>query len=238
MAWTLLVSCEHASWTLPPHVDLGVPEVVLRSHTGWDEGARIVAERVAQAFSAPAHYGRYTRLWVDLNRSPTNPEVVPRVAFGTKVPANERLSPEDRRARVEADHAPYWHGVLADLSRLYLAAPQATLLHLSVHSFTPELHGQVRPMPAGVLYDPAQPREREVAASLVRSFAARGYTLAENGPYDGRADALTTACRGLFHPERYAGVEIELNQGRLAELESLTEALLQGLAELLDHRDP
>lgn len=236
--WALLVSCEHASHALPPGLDLGLPESVLRSHTGWDECARPVAERVARAFSAPAHYGAYTRLVADLNRSPTNPEVVPAIAFGTPVPGNQGLSAEARRERVERYHQPYWREVLAELCRLFLADPSRAVLPLSVHSFTPELNGQVRPMPVGVLYDPAQPLEAQVAKTLVEVYRNAGLNLAENGPYDGRADALTTACRGLFRAERYAGVEIELNQGHLHELDRLSQPLLQGLSQLLGQRDP
>lgn len=237
MRWALLVSCEHASFDLPPGLDLGLPEEVLRSHTGWDEGARPVAEQVARTFGAPAHYGAYTRLIADLNRSPTNPEVVPAIAFGTAVPGNQDLSAAERQARVERYHQPYWRAVLAELCQLFLADPAQAVLHLSVHSFTPELNGQVRPMPAGVLYDPAQPLEAQVANTLVAAYQRAGLTLAENGPYDGRADALTTACRSLFRAERYAGVEIELNQGHLFELERLSQPLLQGLSQLLGQRD-
>jgi predicted N-formylglutamate amidohydrolase len=235
--WALLVSCEHASPEVPAGLELGVPADVLRSHTGWDEGAQTVAALVARTFGAPAHYGAYTRLIADLNRSPTNPEVVPAIAFGTPVPGNQGLSAAERQDRIERYHQPYWRAVLAELCQLFLADPERVVLHLSVHSFTPELNGQVRPMPVGVLYDPAQPLEELVARTLIGAYQKAGLTLAENRPYDGRADALTTACRGFFRAERYAGVEIELNQGRLHELDRLSQPLLQGLAQLLGQRD-
>lgn len=232
-----MVSCEHASPRVPSGLELGVPGEVLRSHTAWDEGAEVVAKLVAHTFQAPAHYGAYTRLVADLNRSPTNPEVVPAIAFGTPVPGNQGLSAAERQARVERYHQPYWRAVLAELCQLLLADPSRAVLHLSVHSFTPELNGQVRPMPVGVLYDPGQPLEALVARTLIEAYRAAGLVMAENGPYDGRADALTTACRALFRAERYAGVEIELNQGHLGELDRLSQPLLQGLRQLLGQRD-
>jgi predicted N-formylglutamate amidohydrolase len=230
--FVLVVSAEHASRAVPAEIDLGVGEDVLRSHTAWDPGAQEVATAIATAHGAPLFLGEHTRLVADLNRSPTNLEVVPEVAFGTPIPGNHRLDDAGRAARIAKYHRPYWQRVIDALTAAMLGHPGAPILHLSIHSFTTELHGNVRAMPAGVLFDPDRPLEAEVAAVLRASFAVHGLELAENGPYDGRADALTTACRGVFAAHRYAGVEIELSQAWLDRLDRLTRPLLEGLAKL------
>src|SRR5690606_22662840 len=63
----LVLSCEHASWTLPPGVDLGVPTNVLQSQSGWDHGAFDIASRLSEAVGLSVHAGLFTRMFVDLN---------------------------------------------------------------------------------------------------------------------------------------------------------------------------
>ena len=66
----LVLSCEHASWTLPPGIDLGVPPSVLRSQAGWDHGAFEIASQLSDAVGLPVHTGAFSRMFVDLNRAP------------------------------------------------------------------------------------------------------------------------------------------------------------------------
>ena len=88
----LVLSCEHASWTTPPGVDLGVPFAVLRSQAGWDHGASDIASRLSEVVGLPVHAGAFTRMFVDLNRPPDHPDVIPAVSYGAPVPGNARSS--------------------------------------------------------------------------------------------------------------------------------------------------
>lgn len=228
----LVVSCEHASNACPPDFDTaGIDAAVFETHSAWDPGARPVAERIARHFGAPAVYGRWTRLYCDLNRSPSNPEVVPDHAFGVDIPSNVRLDRAARAARVEAHHRPYWDEVR---SLIHAGLAQAeVVLHLSVHSFVEEYQGRHRAVDLGILMDPAAPREAEVSHALRVGLAGAPYLVQENEPYDGRADALTTALRHELPRERYAGVELELSQRHLARLDVLGDALLHALGPIL-----
>ena len=82
----LVLSCEHASWTLPPGIDLGVPLDVLRSQASWDHGALDIATRLSEAVGLPVHAGAFSRMFVDLNRHAGHPDVVPEVSYGAVVP--------------------------------------------------------------------------------------------------------------------------------------------------------
>jgi predicted N-formylglutamate amidohydrolase len=76
------------------------------------------------------------------------------------------------------------------------------------------LDGKVRQADVGLLYDPRRERERALAARWKAAILERrpGLGVRFNYPYAGRADGLTTALRRRFPDERYAGIELEVNQ--------------------------
>lgn len=203
----LVLSCEHASWTLPPGVDLGVPLDDLRSQASWDHGALEIANRLGEAVGLPVHAGAFSRMFVDLNRPPTHPGVVPMTSYGAPVPGNAGLGVEERAARVAQFHAPYWEAVRRDvLARL---RDPGAVLHLSSHSFDPALDPTNRQFDVGVLYDPAHPFEAELAERMMFAFRGAGLAVRANQPYTGVGPALCTELRIELAPRPYAGIEIE-----------------------------
>jgi predicted N-formylglutamate amidohydrolase len=226
----LVLSCEHASCAVPPGVDLGVPEALLRSHVGWDPGALKIAALLAGRWGVPLHAGRATRLFVDLNRSEANPAVVPLVAFSAEVPGNRLLAEAERLERVRLHHRPYRQAVLAEVRRVLEA--QDRCLHLPIHSFTPELNGQRRPYELGLLFDPARPFEAAVAGRLSELLRAEGFEVRLNEPYAGTEDGIATWLRTLFPDAAYAGVEIETSHA-VTEAAGGIERVGEALARLV-----
>lgn len=226
--WFVLVTVEHASNAVPEGFDLGVDAEVFDSHVAWDPGARELGSILAADLSAPLFLGRYTRLLADLNRSPENPAAVPEVAFGVRVPANAGLSADDRAARLRRFHAPYWSRVRSTIEgALAVGHPERCVLHLSMHSFTGEFAGEVREMSMGVMLDPERRLERHAADRLLEHLERLGVHAVENEPYDGRGDALVTNLRRHLPEARYAGVQIEVSQNHLDEIEALGYRLLE-----------
>lgn len=203
----LVLSCEHASWTLPPEVDLGVATEVLQSQAGWDHGAYEIIARISEHVGIAVHAGSFTRMFVDLNRSPDHPDVCPAVCYGAVVPANAHLSPGDRAARLAAFHAPYWDAVRREC-RARLVEP-GEVLHFSSHTFDPALDPAHRTFDVGVLYDPAHPFEAALAERLLFRLRAAGLDVRANQPYSGVGAAICTALRIEFAGERYAGIQLE-----------------------------
>jgi predicted N-formylglutamate amidohydrolase len=226
----LVLTCEHASNALPPGFDPGVPPSVVASHLGWDPGALVAARVVAARVGATLIAGEWSRLYVDLNRSAGEAGAVPAQSCGTEIPGNRELDPAERARRIATTHAPYRATVLAAVERAVAAS--GLCVHVSVHSFTPELHGKARPYDAGVLFDPARPLEVAVADTLLAGLRARGRTARANEPYLGTDDGVTTWLRTRFAPDAYAGIEVELNQA-LTTSASVAQELGALLADLI-----
>lgn len=205
----LVLSCEHASWTLPPGVDLGVAPDVLRGQASWDHGAYEIAQRLGEVAGLPVHAGLFSRMFVDLNRDPAHADAVPLVSYGAVVPGNALLTPGDRAARLAAFHAPYWNAVRTDVAAR-LRDPGA-VLHLSSHSFDPALDPAARTYDCGVLYDPSHPFEAELAERLLFALRRAGLDVRANQPYGGVGPAICTALRVEHAGARYAGIQLETN---------------------------
>ena len=88
------------------------------------------------------------------------------------------------------------------------------MIHLSSHSFTPELDGKVRDADIGLLYDPARPGEADLCERWKASLeaCAPDLTVRRNYPYAGKGDGLTTWFRRRLPPGTYVGIELEVNQ--------------------------
>jgi predicted N-formylglutamate amidohydrolase len=202
----LVLSCEHASWTLPPGIDLGVSLDVLRSQASWDHGAFEIATRLSEAVGLPVHAGAFSRMFVDLNRAADHPDVVPHTSYGARVPGNAALAAGDRAARLAAFHTPYWDAVRRDVAaRLHGGG---SVLHFSSHSFDPALDPAQRTFEVGVLYDPTHPFEAELAERLLFWLRGAGLDVRANQPYTGVGPAICTSLRKEFGA-RYAGIQFE-----------------------------
>jgi predicted N-formylglutamate amidohydrolase len=217
-----LFTCEHGGHAVPPeYAELfqGQDEV-LASHRGWDAGALQVFDAIAPALADAAFSATTTRLLVDLNRSLHHPRVFSEIT--------RPLPPATRREIVDRCWRP-WREAVARTIAGWLAAGQA-VRHVSVHSFTPELGGDIRNADIGLLYDPARLAERELCMRWQAMLAERGWRVRRNYPYLGTADGHTSALRRHFGMP-YAGIELELNQALFPRLLApLTSDLLETLA--------
>lgn len=202
----LVLTCEHGGCRVPARwrALLGPRTGLLNSHRGRDQGALEVARQLQRALGAPLVAATVTRLLVDLNRSLDHPEVFSHLTGAL---------PEDERQRiVERHYRPHRAAVRAALDEA-LAAPGG-VLHVGVHSFTPVVRRQPRKVDVGVLFDPARPLEAAFAARWIAALrgAEPRLRVEANEPFLGVDDGLTTALRREYPEDRYAGVELEVNQ--------------------------
>ena len=214
----LMLTCEHASNRLPALLKKAIPAEVQGTHRAYDIGALKVFRKLVK-FAKPEFSceGKFSRLFVDLNRTITNKSAFSE--YYAKLEARDKAAAE----KVKADAIKYWTEYRANVEKFVTqnigkgskAADNkgAAIVHLGIHSFTPVLNGKPRNTDIGILYDPARPQERAYA-NVIRDEIKRLYPHMKvrfNYPYKGTSDGLTTSLRKKFGP-RYVGIEIEINQ--------------------------
>ncbi|MDA0586879.1 MAG: N-formylglutamate amidohydrolase [Planctomycetota bacterium] len=177
---------------------------VLATHRGWDPGSLELAKLFARRLKAPLIAAQVTRLLVDLNRKVSNRSVF-----------SEFTRPLDREARqaiLDRYHTPHRSRVESTVRSLIDAGHD--VVHIGMHSFTPELHGEVRNADIAFLYDPSRSGERSLCLAWKKALQAARPDLRVrmNYPYLGTSDGLTTTLRRVLPPESYVGFEVEVNQ--------------------------
>ncbi|MDB5794091.1 MAG: N-formylglutamate amidohydrolase [Noviherbaspirillum sp.] len=201
-----LVTCEHGGNRIPARYrDLFPAEAsILRTHRGYDMGALRVARDMAAALRAPLHAATISRLLIDLNRSPRHPKLYSEFTRGAP--------PAIRHEIKTLFHAPYRAAAEARIEKAI--AEGRRVIHVSCHSFTPALNGEVRNADVGLLYDPARRAETALCRRWKAALQARAPALKTrmNYPYAGTDDGFTVALRRRFSEERYVGIELEINQ--------------------------
>ena len=202
----LLVSCEHGGNRVPKaYAPLFVgAEGVLATHRGFDLGALAVARAFGRRLGVTPFTATTTRLVVDLNRSPGNRNVFS--------PYTRSLPAARRDAALAAHYWPYRNAVEGAVATAVDSGEP--VLHVSAHSFTPELRGEVRNCDIGFLYDPRVPGEERFVEAWYAALraAAPDLVLRRNYPYRGVSDALVTHLRRLYGTRGYLGMELEVNQ--------------------------
>ncbi|MBK8978711.1 MAG: N-formylglutamate amidohydrolase [Planctomycetes bacterium] len=243
-AGAVVVSVEHASPAVPVALaGLGLDPRWLRGHHAWDPGAALAGRAIARAFGAPLHLARWSRLVADLNRSAHHRHVVARRLRpeGLPIPANVELDTRGRRARLERYWRPWRSAVERDLDAA--VERHGVALHISVHSFTPDLGNGDPPRVSdfGLLYWPSRRRERALADRLDARLRAFGYSVRRNWPYSGLEDGFCMRLRCERSERRYVGMELEMNQRTCVTPDGarrMARVLIQALAPEIAARPP
>jgi predicted N-formylglutamate amidohydrolase len=200
----VIVTCEHASNKIPPvYTPIISDKEVLKTHEGYDIGALSYAKILACLLSAPLFVGSFSRLLVDVNRSPSNRHLFSRYTM--------QCSAAEKKAIVQKYYEPFRQKVFAAVDHELKQGHR--VLHLSCHSFTPQLGRQIRTMDLGILYDPDRMGEVEFSNQLFeRLQSSTSIRIRKNAPYRGNSDGHVAYLRRHFKPDRYLGIELEINQ--------------------------
>ena len=225
----MLLSCEHATNSIPDrfrHLFAGAGDI-LGSHRGWDPGAIDIACALRDALNAPLYTYPYTRLLIEPNRSERHP--------GLFSEYTASLSRDEKAGLINSFYKPYRRSVEEQIEKLI--AEHFPFVHLSIHTFTPNLNGSIRDLDIGLLYDPSRPEEKQFCKQLKQALLKRnpGLRVKMNRPYKGVSDGFTTALRRTFGVV-YRGVELEVNQhyftGSDHTKASMLETLSTGFLEM------
>lgn len=231
----LLLVCDHASNRIPSALGrLGLQPEALRLHIAYDIGAADLTRRLAARLDAPAVFAGYSRLVIDCNRQPGDPQSILSASDGIVIPGNRNLSEDEQEARADAFFWPYHHAIEHLFARLRRRGPEPLLF--SVHTFTPTLGGEDRFWDAGILWN----RDPRMAVPLIAMLRqVEGLAIGDNEPYAGTDLAYTlnlhAGTAGLAHAAvevRQDHCETDEQLGRWAEILSDALGRLLGMGNL------
>jgi len=227
----LIVTCEHAGNKVPDcynHIFTELKDV-LESHRGWDPGALEIARFLATEFNAPLFICEVTRLLIEPNRSLHSHQLYSEYS--------KILFEKEHDLILQQYYFPHRKGVEELISK----ASKPTL-HLSIHSFTPVLNGQVRAVDVGLLFDPERKSETEFCTKLLHTMEQElpSLSIKLNEPYKGTDDGFTSYLRTKFPDQEYLGIEIEVNQKYIgtAQWELISIGLKEALFDVLSESFP
>lgn len=206
-----LITCEHGGNRIPRQYRalFNGHESLLSTHRAYDAGALRMARDLSSALHAPLCASIINRLLIDLNRSATHPRVYSEITRAAPAAIRQELGLRF--------HAGYRDAVERWVEQSIANGRRA--IHVSCHSFTPELDGRRRDADIGLLYDPARSAEAALCRDWRNAISAQmpALKIRMNYPYIGKSDGLTTSFRRRFAPELYLGIELEINQRHVVE---------------------
>jgi predicted N-formylglutamate amidohydrolase len=175
----IVLVCDHASNHLPARYEaLGLSAADLLKHFAWDPGALEVSRHLADILDAPLVYGRISRLALDVNRDPADPDSIVKRCEGMAVPGNLGLPESERRLRVAEIYEPF-HAAVDDLLRQRAQRGQPNAL-AGIHTFTRRLNGVARPWDCGAIFAD----DRRMGEAAVKALQREGDLLVGvNEPY-------------------------------------------------------
>ena len=123
------------------------------------------------------------------------------------IPGNQSMSEAHRTERIHCFYTPYRKAIDSKLHRFRKQGVVPAFI--SIHSFTPEMAGFVRPWHAGILWD----KDPRIPLPLMANLRAHsdGFNIGDNEPYSGKHPADYT----IDHHAEAAGlphVSIEIRQ--------------------------
>lgn len=200
----LLITCEHGGNTIPSSFQkfFKNKEAILNSHRGYDLGALDLYNHL-EPLADYSLFSETSRLLIELNRSLHHKRLFSE--FSKNIPKIEKQD------LIKSYYLAYREQVGRTI-RNWIEKDE-TVLHISIHSFTPILNNLERHCDIGLLYDSKKHTEKAFCANFKKEIKTTKPELKVryNYPYLGSADGFTTYLRKQF-PSNYLGIEIEVNQ--------------------------
>ncbi len=231
----LLIVSDHASARVPQKLgNLGLAPEHFEKHIAFDIGADAITRRLADRLGVRAVIAGYSRLVIDLNRQPGDPDSTPAISDNINVPGNFDIAEAEAAARIDEIYTPYHAAIDREIAALWKLhdAPPALF---SIHSFTPSMNGHDRFWDIGVLWN----KDPRMAGSLIKSLSAwDGLHIGDNEPYSGSDTAHTIDRHGTT--AGLATCAIEVRQDHCATPEEAShwaDILADGLNHILNLDD-
>jgi predicted N-formylglutamate amidohydrolase len=199
----LVLTCEHGGNEIPSNYKKCFKNLaVLKTHRAYDLSA-LDAFQYLKPLADVSQFSTKSRLLVELNRSLHHRNLFSEFT--------KHLTEIEKTEIINTYYLPYRNAVESGIKN-YIEGGQS-VLHLSIHSFTPILNGDVRHCDIGLLFDSSKQSEKLFSKKLKSKILTQNPNLnvRYNYPYLGKADGFTTYMRKQC-PNNYLGIEIEINQ--------------------------
>lgn len=201
----IIISCEHGGNRIPKEFQylFNKDVEILNSHRGYDPGALKLSQKLYNEIGDYYFYSQTSRLLIELNRSLSNINLFSSITKG--------LSSETKNKILNKYYSPYRNKIENTISELL--KKNFSVIHFSIHSFTPILNGKIRNADIGLLFDPKKKFEKNICMIFKKSIkkASPQLKIRFNYPYIGISDGMTSYLRKKF-PKNYYGIELEVNQ--------------------------
>lgn len=221
-----IFTCEHGGNLIPRKFEalFNAHRSLLNSHRGYDIGILDVFKHFTNHFDAPNYYSDISRLLIEFNRSLNNKNLF-----------SEITKPLDSKAKkliIDDCYLPYRNKVKSQIEKFI--TQKHKVVHVSFHSFTPELNGNFRNADIGLLYDPKSINETKFCKKWKKEILSINpkIKVRYNYPYLGIADGFTSYLRKEFGNKYYCGIELEINQNIVAD-EFVSEILIASFKETI-----
>ena len=203
----LLFCCDHASNLIPKqYKKLGLTEKILRSHIAYDIGAQTVTKKLTNIFKTNAVLGKYSRLFIDLNRDINHFNLITEKSDGIEIHGNKNLSKSEKLYRINTFHKTYHNELQLTLKNMdKLFSCKTTLI--CIHSFTSSLQSnKKRPWEIGLLYREDKSLYKPIIKYLDKNS---NFKIGKNKPYSGFEDVnYTMTCHGELDNRPFISIEI------------------------------
>ncbi|WP_179335883.1 N-formylglutamate amidohydrolase [Winogradskyella costae] len=225
----LILTCEHGGNEIPKLYKKHFNNTIaLKTHRGYDLGALDLFQHL-QSLTDAFYFSITSRLLVELNRSLFSKHLFSELS--------NDLSKNEKSKILKTYYFPYRTKIEYKIAEFIKNNQQ--VLHLSIHSFTPNLNGDERKADIGLLYDSRNKKEQEFCKQLKVELLKHNPNLNVrfNYPYLGKADGFTSFLRKQF-PTSYLGIEIEVNQKHSRNNGmslNLKEALFNAIKSMRQH---
>ncbi len=201
-----ILTCEHGGNDVPEEYEYVFNKDldVLQSHRGYDIGALGLFNAMKEIRADASFFSTTTRLLIELNRSRHHKSLFSQFT--------KPLPKIVRKHILNKYYTPYRNAVHSRISKWIEQGNP--VVHISVHTFTPVLDGDVRNVDIGLLFDPRRKAEKKFCVAWKKGMKALsdGYKIKYNKPYLGKSDGFTTFLRKELDGASYVGIELEVNQ--------------------------
>ncbi len=232
----IVISSEHTGNEIPIDFKKAFANAKekLETHWGYDIGASFLALEISKILKSVIYETKVSRLLVDCNRSLYRDDLFSEFS--------RDFNNEIKQEILANYYYPHRNRVEEYVSQ---HQKQSTVIHLSIHTFTPNWKGKERQVDIGLLFDEDRKNESALCnlwkEELQKLLPAK--KVKHNSPYQGAPDGLTAHLRKIFTDDSYMGIEIEVNQKYVGSsvINGIAKALIETLKTSLlklDYRIP